>query len=147
MPDSRWEVLEGCPVADEALWLQHAEGFASAFVAPPHRERWQELLARRPRRIHGNSHKLHSALDRRACRLVPELPGAIRGDGLFYGFIDLPRVVPAAHAVTAAGGGDAIFSLLPGELAVYFFHEGEVWLCHSVREGRPNQAPQQTARS
>jgi hypothetical protein len=31
----------------------------------------------------------------------------------------------------AAGGGDAIFSLVPGELAVYFFHEGEVWLCRA----------------
>jgi hypothetical protein len=28
-------------------------------------------------------------------------------------------------------GGDAIFSLVPGALAVYFFHEGEVWLRQS----------------
>ena len=126
-----WEVLEACPVADEAAWFRHAAGFVTAFVASAKRERWGELLARRPRQIGRNSHKLHSALDRRSCRRVAELPPTIRGFGLFYGFFDAPRVVPAESAAAAAWGRDAIFSLVPGELAVYFFHEGEVWLCHS----------------
>lgn len=127
----RWEVLEACPVADEAAWLQHAAGFALAFVVSAKRERWTELLAWRPRRIGGDSHKLHSDLDRRHCRVVAELPAAIRGSGLFYGFFDAPRMVPAESAAMVAGGGDAIFSLVPGKLAVYFFHEGEMWLCQS----------------
>jgi len=134
---NRWDVLEACPVADEALWLRHAEEFAAAFVAPAKRERWRELLTRLPRRIGANSHKLHSDLDRRVCRLVAELPAAVRGDGLFYAFADRPRVVPAADALLVAGGGDAIFSLVPGELAVYFFHEGEVWLCRTARKAEP----------
>lgn len=62
---------------------------------------------------------------------MDELPATVRGSGLFYGFFDSPRVVPAASVAVAAGGGDAIFSLVPGELAVYFFHEGEVWLCQA----------------
>ena len=66
-------------------------------------------------------------------RLVAALPAGFSGDGVFYGFSDAPRVVPAALASAAAGGGDAIFSLVPGVLAVYFFHEGEVWLCRSQR--------------
>jgi hypothetical protein len=130
---SGWDLLAACPVADEAEWVRHAEGFAVAFVVPARRERWRELLARRPRRIGEDSHKLHSDLDRRVCRPAPALPATVRGDGLFYGFFDSPRVVPAAQVAAAAGGGDAIFSLVPGELAVYFFHEGEVWLCQAAR--------------
>jgi hypothetical protein len=107
-------------------------GFAAAFVVPAKRERWRELLTRRPRRIGGDSHKLHSDLDRRVAQPVTVLP-AIDQDGLFYAFSDAPRVVPAASAALVAGSGDAIFSLIPGELAVYFFHEGEVWLCRSPR--------------
>ncbi len=129
-----WETLASCPLAAEELWLQHAARFAAVFVAPAKRERWSRLLARRPRRIFGDSHKLHTDLDRRTCRLVADLPAGICGDGLFYGFSDAPRVVPAALAAVAAGGGDAIFSLVPGELAVYFFHEGEVWLCQSPKQ-------------
>lgn len=127
----RWEVLESCPVADEADWLQHAAGFVAAFVVPAKRERWAELLARRPRRILANAHKLYDALDPRTCRRVAELPAVVRGAGLFYDFHDAPRVVPAEIAAVVAGGGDAIYSLAPGKLAVYFFHEGEVWLCRA----------------
>jgi hypothetical protein len=126
-----WQLLETCPVADESEWLQHVTGFVAAFVVPAKRERWAELLARRPRRIGRHSHKLHSDLDRRTCRQVAELPAAVRGDGLFYGFFDAPRVVPATSAAVAAGASDAIFSLVPGKLAVFFFHEGEMWLCQS----------------
>jgi hypothetical protein len=128
---AKWQLLEACPVADEADWLRHAAGFAAAFVSPPKRERWAEMLARRPQRIGRDSHELHADLDRRTCHRVAELPAVVRGDGLFYQFFDAPRVVPAAGAAVAAGGSDAIFSLVPGELAVYFFHEGEVWLCQA----------------
>ena len=62
---------------------------------------------------------------------MAQLPAAVRGAGLFYDFSDAPRVVPAAGDAVAAGGGDAIFSLVPGTLAVYFFHEGETWLCQA----------------
>jgi hypothetical protein len=101
------------------------------------RERWADMLARRPRRINQDSHKLHSDLDQRTCCRVDELPAAVRGSGLFYGFFDTPRVVSAASGAVAAAGGDAIFSLVPGELAVYFFHEGEIWLCQASRHPEP----------
>jgi hypothetical protein len=128
---AKWKLLEACPIAEEVDWLQHAAGFAAAFVVPHKRERWTEMLTRRPRRITSDSHKLHGDLERRVCSLVDELTPAFRGDGLFYDFFDSPRVVPAAKVEVAAGGGDAIFSLIPGKLAVFFFHEGEMWLCQA----------------
>ena len=79
----KWELLEACPVADEAVWCRHAEGFAASFVAPEKRQRWAEMLVRRPRRIGADSHKLHSALDPRTCRQVSGLPDDLRGDGVF----------------------------------------------------------------
>src|SRR4051812_3326335 len=69
---NRWQILESCPAADEATWLRHATGFAAAFVAPAKRERWLELLTRRPRRVGRDSHKLRADLDRRACRRAGE---------------------------------------------------------------------------
>ena len=132
-PD-QWQVLESCPVADEATWLRHATAFVAAFVVPAKRERWLDLLTRRPRQIFGNSHKLHSALDRRTCRKVGDVPPAsLRGEGIFYAFSDAPKVVPTKHAELVAGGSDALFSLVPGELVLYFFHENEVWLCGARR--------------
>ena len=130
-PSRKSQVLESCPVADEAVWLRHIMGFVTAFVTPSKKERWLDLLSRRPRKILGHSHKLHSALDRRTCHVVgKETVADLRGIGVFYDFhADGPRMVPADLAVDAAEAGDAIFSLVPGELAVYFFHEGEVWLC------------------
>jgi hypothetical protein len=128
---NRWQVLEACPVADEAVWVAHAAGFAAAFVVPAKRERWHWLLTTRPRRVGRDSAKLHADLDRRTCRRVEGVPATVRGGGVFYGFGDAPRVVPAGQAWLAAGPGDAIFSVVPGGLALYFFHEGEVWLCQS----------------
>jgi hypothetical protein len=124
-------LLDACPAADETEWLRLASAFTRAFVSPERRERWAELLVRRPRQIGRDSHKLHNHLDRRVCRPTSDWPNGLRGDGLFYGFFDVPRIVPASRAFAAAGGGDAIFSLVPGELAVYLFHEGETWLCRS----------------
>lgn len=125
-----WAVLGASPAADEE-WLRHAVGCATSFVSPAKRQRWAEMLARRPRRIARDSHKLHADLDRRVCRPVPAWPADFRDDGVFYGFFDIPRIVPATQVAVAVGGGDAIFSLVPGELALYLLHEGELWLCRS----------------
>ena len=137
MGESPRQLLEACPPIDEARWLRHATGFAAAFVAPLKRGRWLDLLSRRPRRISRDSHKMHSDLDRRSCRCVGgSVPAEIQAAGVFYDFFDAPRLVPADLVSSAAGGGDAIFSLVAGKLALYVFHEGEIWLCQ-VEQGSP----------
>ena len=125
----RWQLLANSPVVPESVWLEHASKFVTAFVVPEKRERWAEVLSNRPRRLTRDSHKLHSALDRRTCYCVGEVAPDLQGEGVFYGFCDVPQLVPATLAAVAAGNCDALFSLIPGELALYFFHEGEVWLC------------------
>lgn len=123
--------LEQCPVADETVWLAHATGFVAAFVTPAKRDRWELFLTQRPDRMRRESSKLHSDLDRRTCRLVTELPSNVRSTGVYYDFFNAPRLVPATVAIAAGTGRDAIFSLTPGVLAVYVFHEYEEWLCES----------------
>jgi hypothetical protein len=137
---SWWDVLYSCPAAEEAVWLDHASRFVAAFVTPAKRERWLWLLTTRPRRIYHDSHKLHSDLDRRTCRPVRWLPREAHRDGVYYGFADVPRLLPASAVAGAVWTGDAILSLVPGELAVYFFHEGEVWLCQSLKRAEPGSA-------
>jgi hypothetical protein len=63
------------------------------------------------------------------------VPADLKGTGLFYAFAGTPRVVPV-ELLRELQLGDAIFSLVPGELALYFFHEGEVWLCRSDEKSR-----------
>jgi hypothetical protein len=133
---NKWELLAACPVADEALWRKHVEGFVR-FITSTKRERWQEQLTDRPRRIVQHSHKMHSDLDRRVCTNVGlKLPDGLKGEGLFYDFSGEPRVVPVELLMNFELSSDAIYSLVPGKLAFYFFHEGEVWMCQAT--GTPN---------
>lgn len=128
-----WGLLEACPVADEALWQTHVEGFVAAFITSAKKERWLELLTKRPRRIGRQSHKMHSDLDRRVCQNVGwAVPANLAGEGLYYAFAGAPQVAPV-ELLRELQLGDAVFSLVPGKLAVYFFHEGEVWLCRSAK--------------
>lgn len=108
----------------------HLAMFAQSFLLPDRRDRWAELLVRRRTNVSRNSHKLHSALDRKYCDRVDTLPApAFDRMGVFYDFFDEPVVVSCSAAIKAGAGCDAVFSLDPGKLAVFFFHEGETWLC------------------
>jgi hypothetical protein len=132
-PSSLSELLASCPVADEALWQKHVDGFVT-FIASAKKERWHEQLTKRPRRIFQHSHKLHSDLDRRVCKNVGQWlteDMKLKGEGVYYDFYNPPRVVPVELLLNRNVLGDAIYSLIPGELAIYFFHEGEVWLCQA----------------
>lgn len=57
----------------------------------------------------------------------------MKGEGVFYDFHGSPRVVPVEMLLNVNSPGDAIYSLIPGKLAIYFFHEGEVWLCQAAK--------------
>jgi len=109
---------------------QHLTAFVTAFVIPARRERWVELLTRRGRNAFANSSKLMGALDERHCMRVD---GAWELDpartGVFYDFFGEPCVKTLADAVAEGSGRDAIFSLEPGRLVIYFSHEGWSWLC------------------
>ena len=108
----------------------HLERFVSSFVISRGRERWQHLLLSRGKRTFANSHKLHDVLDRTVCnRLSGSPPVDDSTVGVFYDFYEDPQVLPFGEVYERAVNSDAIFSIVPGKLAIFFFHEGEEWLC------------------
>ena len=109
---------------------EHLTGFASAFVIASKRERWLELLSRRGKNTFRNSAKLMDALDSRYCLRVDgkwELDA--NSLGVFYDFFSEPSVTTLTQATAVGHDQDAIFSIVPGKLAIHFSHEGWSWLC------------------
>ena len=108
----------------------HLASFVASFVVPPRRERWRHLLLSRGKKAFSTSHKLYDALDRSVCtKLSGDPPVADSQVGVYYDFYEEPEVARFGDIYERSLGTDAIFSATPGKLAVFFFHEGELWLC------------------
>lgn len=127
---NRRDLLSTLPVVDEADYLRHMSAFVASFVEARKRERWLYLLTNRPKRIGRDSHKLHSDLDRRTCRRFEHYPELqkIKAPGVFYEFRDEARWVDVTTALSFPYD-DTVLSIVPGRLAIFFFHELETWLC------------------
>lgn len=108
----------------------HLGAFVRSFVVSARRDRWLDLLLNRSDRTYQNSSKLYLALDQRYCKRVESI-GDIEPDrkGVFFGFSGNPTVMTLSEALKIGDGRDSIFSVVPGALAIHFFHEGEIWLC------------------
>ncbi len=120
-----------CP---RELYLEHVERFVSSFVQKQRRERWLHLLSNRPKQLLKNSHKLHQHLDESKCtqRECPRIVDDSRV-GVFCDFhSDSPPLrTTLFRAIELGFNDDALFFLVPGRLAIYFFHEGFVMECRS----------------
>jgi hypothetical protein len=109
---------------------QHLSAFAEAFVAPARRERWKYLLVRRSKGAFRDSSKLMDHLDTRFCVQVDGAFGVPEDtQGAFYDFHDEPRLMSLREAIQAGQDNDALFSAIPGKLAIHWSHEGWSWLC------------------
>ncbi|CAN5340279.1 hypothetical protein BH11PLA2_BH11PLA2_37290 [soil metagenome] len=112
----------------------HLTEFVKAFVIGAKKDRWLELLTRRGRNAHHDSHKLQQALDDRFCTRTHETDSSSAlTQGVYFDFHDEPVVISEAEANSrnnhVIGYRDAIFSVEPGRLAYFFFHEGWTWRC------------------
>ena len=108
---------------------QHLSAFADAFVVPARRERWKYLLARRRKRAFQDSSKLMNHLEMRLGKQVDgEFELSLDTQGVFYDSYDGPRWMSLEQAQTASQNHDALFSVTPGKLAIYWSHEGWSWL-------------------
>ena len=122
------------PECPEDVYQTHIAAFVSAFVERERCERWLHLLTTRPKQFLKNSHKLHNHLDNSRCTESPE-PTLLdlAATGMFCNFHadSQPLLVTGHRAIELGTGHDAIFSVVPGKLAVYFFHEDFVMDCRS----------------
>jgi hypothetical protein len=132
----------------EARVEAHLAGFATSFVRPKFRARWRHILLERPAKAAAQLRKFEGHLDPRRCRLVDNaadvlhtIPESTRG--LYFDGQDSPRFVSLDDALFRSGAttADAIFSISPGEHAVFFFHEGWAWVCEKSPQPRSRAEP------
>jgi hypothetical protein len=109
---------------------QHLAAFIESFVIPPRRERLQYVISHRGKNARREGSALLSQLDERFCKQVDGAFGLeAESLGVFYNFRHEPQTMSLAAATAAAEGEDAIFSVVPGKLAIHWSHEGWSWLC------------------
>lgn len=111
----------------------HLAGFVDRFILPARQARWRAGLAA-PHRAGKLLRCLPRHLDPHRVRQLSgdeALPSVLvwqygAHTGIWFD-ADGPRAGRLGEAVDLEH--DAVFSLLPGQLALCFFHEGWVWRC------------------
>jgi hypothetical protein len=116
--------------------LEHLSAFARSFIVPKYRERWHHILVERPKKAWFELIKFPSHRDERYCIPVKSASEFLRGrtkeqTGIYFDGYDEPfrLTIMEADLVGSRLGQDAIFSIDAGQLAVFFFHESELWGC------------------
>jgi hypothetical protein len=122
---------EGEPVSTE-LVAEHLTGFIDTFVDAKRRERWREFAFKNPEKAVRDLHKLPLDLryttwldgDKLDGDRVKELTNNRKG--ILVTFTDEPRLLSSDDAayVFHCRTYDAIYSVEPGRLALYFNHDG-----------------------
>lgn len=106
---------------------EHLEAFARSFVLKSKVDRWVGILTKHKSKNYSQSSKLYDHLDHRFLTRNDDLTKLVSDEfiGVFYDFSDPPQEMSFAEAKSVGDGSDAIFSIEPGKLAVFFFHEYE----------------------
>lgn len=129
MPD-RWEILDTASEIAGSVYDEHMTAFVESFVEGNRRDRWLYLLLERPKNVFRNSHKLYNDLNRSQCfRCKDTNEIALDQRGVYYDFYSAPKNLTLREALLVGADSDGIFSIKPGKIALYFFHESEIWLC------------------
>ena len=113
-------------IMDENI-AKHMVSFATEFVVKERRDRWIGILSNHKLKNFKLSSKLYEHLNRSFCVRNDDLVAVTTDDvvGVFYDFFDAPREMNFATAKELGLGSDAIFSIISGKHAVFFFHEHE----------------------
>ncbi len=131
------EILRLAPPADELVRAQHITQFVHSFVDKNRRDRWFHLLLKPSETTRRTSHKLYRDLDRSYCRLIdgppllPPQPLNPRQIGIFDDLSGSPKQITLEQLWNSKVDpfGDNLFLIRAGELALFFFHECELFLC------------------
>lgn len=109
----------------------HLRAFAEAFVLESRKEKWVDMLSERPDSIISQAAKLFNYLEHNYIEQNDALECVAADDviGVFYDFSDEPKCISFNEAVEVIKVRDAIFSITPGKLAIYFYHEGWNFVC------------------
>ena len=140
MPDKYERVeVHPLPCSQEEL-ERHLRAFVRSFVQPNRQQRWLHILVQKPSKAEDRMYRLVQDLDDRYCT---ELKGADNfplavakrigtKPGAYFDRSGECNKMTAAGAATLASESsmDALLSLIPGKLALYWHHDlGGPWLC------------------
>ncbi|MDH5572114.1 MAG: hypothetical protein OEY89_10135 [Gammaproteobacteria bacterium] len=109
----------------------HMKAFAEAFVLEGRKDTWISLLCNRPDDIAKRALKLFNYLDHNYIEQDDSLKCIDSHEtmGVYYDFHREPKYISLKEAVEEAKNHDAIFSMVPGKSAIYFYHEGWNFVC------------------
>lgn len=129
-----YETLERAKICDETTRNKHLEAFVLAFVAKNRQERWLHLFLHNSKNAYKNSHKLEGYLNYRCSLVGKDFIKAhykLGLNGVYYSFSIYRNtlLINLEEALIIGDYRNAIFSILPGKLGIYFSDEGPIWLC------------------
>jgi hypothetical protein len=115
---------------------KHLVAFVNAFVRKDRRSRWHFLFEQNSDKAYRNSHKLLNDLAREFVIRDDALQNVSNPyqQGVFYPIgREEPRVETLDQILKGDPFCDAIFSIDPGRLAIFFFHEFETYVLKRAR--------------
>ena len=109
----------------------HLRAFAESFALETRKDKWVDLLSKRPVSIRLQSSKLFNHLDHNYIEQNDSLEHVAPNDqvGVFYNFIDKPKCISFKEAIAEGNRHDALFSISPGKLVVCFCQDGWNFVC------------------
>ena len=118
-------------LVDEATWHAHIDAFISSFVVKDKRARWQHLCLEKPEKAARASHRMYNDLVWAHCSKIEDASAIARRypRGVYYDFAPEASWLSAEKAFAIGHGSESIFSIRQGEVAIYFWHELEEYLC------------------
>jgi hypothetical protein len=116
----------------------HLEAFVRNFIETAFRDRWLHILCERPDKALRELHKFDRQRSASRCRLVSSeddwraISRRVGGEeGVFFDGSAPAHLMTLAEVREAMAPypDDGLISFLSGALAVFFHHDGSVWMC------------------
>ena len=128
----------------------HLREFIRAFISKKYQNRWMHIIFEKPEKGKIEFSKFENHLNENYCKLLDTYPeindftflnsffiqkgiGIQQFVELTPGILYQPGFKPIKITFNEAmrkANWDSIFSIIPGKLAVFFYHEGWSWLCY-----------------
>ena len=126
------------PCSTEELEL-HLRAFGNEFIEPSNLNRWTHIIFEKPEKAKNELSKLGNCINKKFFHTLigsESFPVSLfekfgNREGVFFDGIEVPCKLTASEAASLKEERDvnALFSIIPGKLALFFFRDGDVMLC------------------
>lgn len=117
----------------------HLRAFGEEFIEPNYLNRWMHIIFEKPDKAKNELSKLGNSISKKFFSTLigsESFPFSLTNkfgnkEGIFFDGIESPCKLTAGEAASLKEERDvdALFSMIPGKLALFFFHGGDVLLC------------------